>query len=124
MKLMELFDDSGEDIVQELRSEILDSLVALAANGVPYVTVQSVIEKLREKGTGLAPDRALVMSVLDPNEVKLVTKIEGDRIYFTVPQKDARAVDDMEKERDKEKVQSKATAQAKKNVQNNDGPLG
>jgi hypothetical protein len=118
MNLFELFDQSssGDDLVKSLRDTMIDSLVGLAAHGVPYVTVQNVIDKLKATDPGIEVDRPLVMHILDPQEVKLVTKIEGDRIYFSLPDQNDRKVDDNQKEKDKAHVASQAQDQAKKAV--------
>lgn len=123
MKLFELFDENIEhDLVARLREDMIDILMPLAAHGVPYIKIDNVIDRLREMRPGIEIDRPLIMTVLDPNDVKMVTKIEGDRVYFTIPAPSERAVDDQQKERDKERVSKKAQAQAKKAVSK--GPLG
>lgn len=123
MLLFELFDsgigDSGEgDLIHDLRQSIMDILTPLASQGVPFVTVQSVMDQLNQLRSGIAIDRNLVMTVLDPEKVKMITKIEGDRIYFTVPTADPRKVDDNQAEKDKDHVNQQAQKQAEKNIKN------
>lgn len=125
MKLFELFADAAGDgdMISTLRQDAIDMLMPLAAQKVPYVTVQAIIDKLRTYETGITIDRALVMQILDPNAVKLVTKIEGDKVYFTLPDEQDRAVDDTQKVKDAEHTKSTAQDQAKKAVSQNDSPL-
>lgn len=116
MRLFEIFSDSVDDILESLRDDIVDFLMPLAAEGVAYVTVQNVLDKLRERQSGLEIDRSLVMQVLDPNKVKLVTKIEGDRIYFRIPLPDDRKVAADQKEKDQHHLASTALKQARKEI--------
>lgn len=121
MRLYELFadeviDHDSGDVVADLRNDIMDYLMPLAANGVPYVSMQSVIDKMREHQSGLEIDRALVMQVLDPDQVKLVTKIEGDRLYFKLPIPDERKVEQGQKQKEEDKFHKKAGEQALKAV--------
>lgn len=117
MLLNELFDETeGSSVVQELRDAIIDMLTPLAAQGVPKVSVQQIIDKMREEHTGVAIDRALVMHVLDPQEVKLVTKIEGDTVFFNLSDEDKYAAGEDQQEKDAKHMQSTALKQATKNV--------
>lgn len=115
MHLFELFDENPRDMIHEIRSSITDFLTPLAANGVPYVSMDAIIDKLRDLNTGIEIDKALVMQALDPNEAKMVTKLEGDRVYFQVPTPD-RKVADEQAEREREDVSSTAAKQAKKEI--------
>jgi hypothetical protein len=127
MRLFELFamdeDDNSGDMQTSLRNDAIDMLMPLAAQGVPFVTVQAVQQKLGQNGSGIDIDRNMIMTLLDPNEVKLVTKIEGDKIYFQIPDADSRKVDDTQKVKDAEKTADKGTKQAVKKVQASSNPL-
>lgn len=115
MYLTELFSDEGGMTVSDhLKQAALDLLIPLAGQKVEFATVGQVIDALRQRRPGIVIDRAMVMDLLNPNKVKLVKKIEGDRIYLQLPSAESRglAVDDAEKE--KEQVQSKAIQQAMK----------
>lgn len=123
MLLNELFDETeGSSVVQELRDAIIDMLTPLAAQGVPKVSVQQIIDKMREEHTGVAIDRALVMHVLDPQEVKLVTKIEGDTVFFNLSDEDKYAAGEDQQEKDAKHMQSTALKQATKNVKAKPSP--
>jgi hypothetical protein len=115
VRIFEIFSDSVGDILESLRDDIVDYLMPLAAEGVAYVTVQNVLDKLRERQSGLEIDRALVMRVLDPKKVKLVTKIEGDRIYFRIPIPTDKKADD-QKQKDQNHLSSTALKQARKDI--------
>lgn len=133
MRLDELFADTI-DVAEELRQAILDVLVPMAGSGVPYVGIDQVVEKLSQMKSGLRVDRALVLDLLDPQEVPLVKNITGDRIEFTAPS----PIDDAKAEKEAMKSQKKVQDMAKKqvskelkkpdlpkpNLKNNSGPLG
>lgn len=122
MKLFELFDagdsglDDGEDLRQTLKNDAMDILMPFAAHGVPFVTVQNVIDKLGEAKSGLVIDRALVMDILNPENVKIVKKIEGDKIWLTIPEPvdSQREVTQQKQEQDKQKTINMAQQQARK----------
>lgn len=127
MFLLELFegpkDNNGDDdnsVVRNLRDQILDILMPLAAQGVPFITVQAVVDKMKELQSGIQVDRALVMHVLDPVEAKMVSKIEGDRIYFTLsnPKDDE---DQSEEQAQQDKVGDMAMKQAKDSIKSQNG---
>jgi hypothetical protein len=116
MRLHDLFEDEEGGVVQELRDAILDLLTPLAAQGIPKVSIQAIIDKMRDVHSGVAIDRALVMHVLDPQDVKMVTKIEGDTLYFNLSDENSRAVSDDEKEKEADKMKTTAVNQAKKSI--------
>lgn len=124
MRLYELFEDApeGGDVVQGLRDAVLDLLTPIAASGVPKVSIQAVIDRLRSENSGLSIDRALVMHLLDPQEVAMVKKIEGDSIIFNLADEDARSESDEEAARDQAHVKATALKQAKKSVKQNPTP--
>lgn len=84
MRLYELFDDSL-NIPHDIQEYLMDVLTPMVATHVPFVTVQQIIDKLRDMQTGVSIDRGLIMKVLDPDKIKIIKKIEGDRIYFNDP---------------------------------------
>jgi len=118
MKLYELFhDDDAHDVMGQLRTDIIDVLLPLVANGVSKVSIEQLVAKLKEKKSGIYIDRSIVTKILDPNNVKLVKKIEGDDIYFKVPDNgEVRKVDDFEKDKEKKRMSDKAKKQAKKEI--------
>jgi hypothetical protein len=119
MRLDEIFADAPDDglgVTGQLRQALLDLLTPMTANGVPFVTVQQVMDELWDHRSGLHIDRALIMNLLNPAQVRIVKKIEGDRIYITTPTPDQRDVSADEKEREQERLEDKATKQAKKNI--------
>ena len=114
MRLLELFDQTGADLGDRLKQSALDLLTPLVANKVPFVTVDQVIDMLRDTRPGLMIDRSLVMSVLDPDSIKAVKKIDGDRIYLQQPENDDHSVDVDQAEKDKQTVMKKGQNAAKK----------
>ena len=99
-----------------LRQQIMDYLTPLVAHEVDFVTVPDIENTLRDYRTGLTIDRGLVMELLDPNSMKLIKKIEGDKVYLNVvaAMTSAKTADD--KQRDAVKITDKATKQAKKDI--------
>lgn len=87
MDLFELFseDDDGGGMMNSLRQKVLDLLTPLSANGVPYLTIQQLVDKLGQQRSGLSITRDLIYDLLDPDKVKLVKSVEGDRIYLQLP---------------------------------------
>lgn len=122
MLLLELFDKKPEKggVVQDLRDQMLDMLMPLATQGVPFVTIQAIVDKMKELNSGVSVDRALVMHVLDPAEVKMVSKIEGDRVYFGLDNEQNKA-GEKEEEKNANKVNDMAVSQAKNNLKKQNG---
>ncbi len=115
MLLRELF-DTGGDLLQQLRQEALNFITPLMGQDIPFVTVQQVIDTLSNDQFGIVINRPLVMKILDPDQVKAIGKIEGDRIYLQKPEEVDREVDIDDKVKDQEHVKDTAQQQAKKNV--------
>ncbi len=115
MLLCEFLDDDSSMLIG-LRQQVMDYLTPLVAHQVDYVTVQDIEDILKNYRTGLTIDRGLVMELLDPNTIKLVKKIEGDKVYLNVvaAMNSAKTVD--AKEKDAEKVSDLAAKQAKKEI--------
>jgi hypothetical protein len=122
MLLRELF-DSGGPMKDRLRQAALDVITPFLGQNVPFVTVHQVIDALRSYKFGLQLNRGLVLELLDPEKVKAISKIEGDRIYLAEPDAEGeRKVDDNDEEKDKEQVGDMAQDQAKQQVQGQDKP--
>ena len=116
MLLCEIFDDNL-NITNDIRQYVMDVLTPMVAAHVPFVTVQQVIDELRDMRTGVSIDRGLIMNILDPNKIKIIKKIEGDNIYFNDPPIVSANKDTEEK--NKEKVFKTATSQVKKEFAKN-----
>lgn len=116
MRLFELFDENPLDITGDMRQDIMDVLTPMVAKEVPFVTIQQVIDKLRNFRTGLSIDRNLVMSMLNPDKIKIINKIEGDRIYLSNPMGSTRSLKKDDKQKEKEHVEDMAKKQAAKNM--------
>lgn len=94
MLLCELF-DSGNNMEEKLRQAALEIITPYHAQGLPFVTMQQVIDKLRPH-SGLDITRALLLKILDPNKVKAVDRIEGDHIVFADQTEGEEQHDDLE----------------------------
>jgi hypothetical protein len=130
MRLLELFPDSADQdgqqdvpsegvMTQKIRQAALDVITPYLGSNVPFVTMQVLIDRLSSARFGIVITPALIQQILDPNQVKAIDRIEGNRIYLEQPNKDmpARAVDQDQKEKDRAKVGDMATKQAAKAVQ-------
>jgi pyridoxine 5'-phosphate synthase PdxJ len=107
-------DDSTMDPV---RSAVVDILTPLASNGVQFVTVQQVLDQLKASDTGVAIDRSLLMDILNPDQVKIVKSIEGDRINLNTGKDGSqRAVSQQQKQSEEDKIKNTAADQAMKNI--------
>jgi len=118
MLLCEIFDDDL-NITNDIRQYVMDVLTPLVASHVPFVTVQQVIDELRNMRTGVSIDRGLIMNILDPDKIKIIKKIEGDNIYFNDPEAPIVSTNKDTEEKNKEKVFKTATSQAKKEFAKN-----
>ena len=116
MLLLELF-DSGGDMTKRLRQAALEVITPLLGEEVPFVTVNQIVDALRSRHLGLVIDRATVMKLLDPQEVKAVAEIKGDRIYLAKPEAPNQEQDQEDEAKQQEQLAGKAQTQAKKEVQ-------
>ncbi len=119
MFLAELFQQEPLNIEERLRTAIEGVLIPLVAQGVPFTTVDAIIDDLSGSNVdsmGLRIDRALVMQILDPEQTSIVKSIEGDRVNLTLPTPDIEAKTEMDAEKDADKIKQTATNQAQKNL--------
>jgi hypothetical protein len=117
MLILELFPSGGE-AMNRMRQDALDVITPYLGQDVPFVTVNQVIDGLRSTNQlGIVIDRSLIMDLLDPDEVKAITKIEGNRIYLNQPEDATRAVDADDKQKDQDQVADMAQKQAKTQTQ-------
>jgi hypothetical protein len=121
MLLYELFEnetdlDAGE-MTDDLRNAVLDYLTPFMSQNLPFVTIDQVIDALRQGHFGVVINRAMVMDLLDPQTVQAVAKIENDRIYLQSPDADpSREVDGDDAEKDQKHVANMAVDQVKKSL--------
>lgn len=99
--------DSGS-VMNGLRNTVMAMLTPLAANGVPYVTLQQLIDKLSQEGSGVTIDRNLLYTLIDPDKLRLVKSVEGDRVYLQLP---TSANSDKEKNRKEDEIKKKEQQQ-------------
>lgn len=111
MRYFELINESTSDSFVQ---KILDLLTPIAAQGIEYVTVSQLIQKLSSIASGLYIDRELIMSVLDPNKLPLIKSIEGDKVYLTKMAGPGRSVSDQQADKEQETIHKTATKQAVK----------
>lgn len=123
MKLFELFAEPPLEINDEMQNMLLDVLTPLVAQKVPFVTVQQIIDKMRDFRTGVALDRGLILSILDPRKVKAVQKIEGDRIYLNTGGAPDQANSENDADKQQDQIHKAATDQAQKAASDTGGPL-
>ena len=117
MYLFELFGGDGESsLLDRLRIQVMDYLTPLAAKRVEYIPIQHVADILADYRSGLIIDRGLIMQIIDPNTCKLVSKVEGDKVYLTLPVDEISAKTVDAEQQDKEDIRKKAAAVAKKEI--------
>ena len=121
MRLCELFAEPM-NIEQQLQQTALDIITPLLANKVPFITVQAVIDELRGARPGLVIDRAFVMDLMDPDKIKAVSKIEGDRIYLQAPPTDEFKAGEDQAENDIQRVKNSAIKKAQTDVKAANAP--
>jgi protein required for attachment to host cells len=114
MLLCELF-GSG-DMIDDLRQQIMDYLTPMVSRDQDSVPIQDIEQAVRSYRTGLSVDRGLIMQILDPTKMKLIKKVEGDKIYLNVAAAMTSKSNPETKEKQEKKISDKATAQAKKAV--------
>lgn len=116
MRYREIIRESDQKLQDSFAQRILDILTPLAANGVEYVTIDQIIQKMKSVPSGLYVDRELIMSVLDPNNFPLIKSIEGDKLMLTKMQGADRAVTDQQDDKEQKKIKSDAVKQAVKSA--------
>jgi hypothetical protein len=120
MRLDELFDEGPLDITDEIKQTLMDILTPMVAADVPFVTVKQIIEKLRQLRTGLVIDRNLIMNLLNPDQIKIIDKIDGNRVYLSNPNSPTRSLKKSDEEKEAEKVDKMATKKATDNLKGKD----
>lgn len=115
MLLRDLFEDPM-DMMTTLRQQVIDYLIPMVSHNIEFITVQDVEDTLRNSRTGLTIDRGLIMQILDPTKLKMVKKVEGDKIYLSVTAAMTSAKSDDQVEKAADTLNNKATAQAKKSI--------
>lgn len=116
MYLFELFDAGKEGMLSQLAQHVMDHITPMVAHDVEFVAVQDIQDNLTNARTGLVIDRALVMQILDPNKIKLIKKVEGDKVYLTTDRPSEVNKTEDDKLRDQDKVKKKAQKAAKKRL--------
>lgn len=115
MRLFE-FLDTTNGMMDSLRQTVMDYLTPLVARKVDSITIQDIEDTLRSRDSGLTIDRGLIMDLLNPDKIKLVKKIAGDKVYLNAIAAMNSASTQKDKEKAAEKLSDKATRQAKKEI--------
>jgi hypothetical protein len=117
MFLCELFDDSStNEMTEQLRQAALDYLTPLLAANVPFITINQMLEAIRNRRLGVIITREILLDVLDPDQIEAVSKIEGDRIYLGGEDSETHEVDAQDAEKEQAHVSDMAQDQAKKTI--------
>jgi hypothetical protein len=103
MLLFELFEDQTDDdlgdnghddglkpqtggqMTQQIRQAALDVITPLLGQNVPFITMEQLIDRLSNARFGIVITPALIMAILNPDDIKAISKIEGNRIYLQGP---------------------------------------
>lgn len=115
MRLFELFDDYSS-VLSQMRSTVMDILTPVAANGVESVSLSALMKKLEEVDAGIVLDRDLALKILNPDIIRLITKVEGDRVYLDQPSKISSSSNERETIKKVKRVKKMATKAAKKRI--------
>jgi hypothetical protein len=129
MLIRELFEDfsddtndatlqpkSGGQMMQQLRQSALDVITPLLGQNVPFVTMDQMIDALSHSKFGIVITPSLIMSILDPDSVKAVSKIEGDRIFLAEPNNLPQGSSKDQQEKDQDHVSDMAASQIAKDM--------
>jgi hypothetical protein len=122
MLLKELFDDGSLDVENDIKQNLMDILTPMVAAHVPFVTIQQIIDKMNQFNMGISIDRSFIMNLLDPDQIKIIDKIEGDRVYLTNEQSPDRSLGKDDEEQEEEHVEDMAKKQASKDLSNKNKP--
>lgn len=118
MLLHEFFDrhiDNTVNVRDDVRNYLLDILTPLASSGVPFVSIEGLLQKLEGLDLGIFIDKDLIMDVLDPEEVKIIQKVDGEKVYFDVMVDNGEAkIAANKREKDKAHVEKMASDAASK----------
>ena len=117
MRLWELhYAPREQGMMDALRERLMDYFIPLVVRKVAYVSMSDIEEALNSYKTGFTIDRSFIMELIDPDHMKVVKKIEGDKIYLDVIQAANSESSAEEKEKEEEKIKSTAAKQAKKEI--------
>lgn len=100
------------EATDNLISSVLDLLTPLASNGVEYVTVDNLINRMSRIPSGFHVDREMVMDLLNPDQFPIIKSIEGDKLYLKTPVAPERSVSSDQKDKEAEKIKDTAAKQA------------
>lgn len=117
MLLCELFDEGPLEVSKTIQQDLLDILTPLVARGVGEVTVPEIEQRLQAMRPGIKVTRKLVMDILDPDQVKLIQKIEGDKVVLDNGKAPDRALDKEDEQRERERMSDRAAKQAKSEIE-------
>lgn len=117
MYLFELFGGDENSLLDRLRVQVMDFLTPLAAKKVEYIPIQHVADILADARSGLIIDRGLIMQIIDPETCKLVNKVEGDKVYLSLPVDEMSAKTAEDEQKEKDEIAQKAAKVAKKEIE-------
>jgi hypothetical protein len=102
---------SGGQMTQQIRQAALDVITPFLGQNVPFITIAQLIDSLSGARFGIVITPALIMSILNPDDIKAISKIENDRIYLQGPGVPNSEHDQDDAEQDKEHVGDMAVNQ-------------
>lgn len=116
MRLWEFLEAAPKNMMETMRQQLMDYLTPLMAHDVAYVSIQDIANTLVNLRTGLEINRALIMELIDPDDMPIVKRIDGDKVYLDTIKAANADISKEEQARAEEKVKDKATKQAKKEI--------
>lgn len=118
MLLREFLDAAPANMLETMRQQLMDYLTPLMAHEVAFVTINDIANTLHNLRTGLEVDRALIMELIDPDQMPIVKRIEGDKVYLDTVEAAQSDSSEEEQAKAEEKVKGIAVKQAKKEIKN------
>lgn len=111
-KTVEVKSINESEETDKLISSVLDLLTPLASNGIEYITVDNLINRMSKIPSGFHVDREMVMDLLKPDQFPIIKSIEGDKLYLKTPVAPERSVSSDQKDKEAEKIKDTAAKQA------------
>lgn len=114
--LFEVFDapePAPGQVMTELQQAATNMIVPLISQRVPFLTMQQAIQGLSSSQQGVLITRQMIIDIFDPEKIKAIKKVEGDRIWFQYP--DDKHSETQQQDSD-DKVADMAAAEINKNL--------
>lgn len=82
MKLFELFEPRRNSMARELKNAILDILTPLSSHGAKEVSLQRIVDDLRQLDFGIELTPETLKDYIDPDHISFVTGVDDTTVYM------------------------------------------